>query len=754
MKQGRFATAFDYVAEVTEQEELPMLERLARFSYRRRRYVVATWVVALILIQGVGGAIGNAFSQKFQLPPSETKDVIDLLNKADPGEAGLSGRIVFEARTSATDPAVQAAMTSIFTRVGQLKNVAVRSPFDANNPNAASQLSNKDPKIGYAELQFPDLGNDQLQDLAKEIKDIGKAAPPEIRVEYGGDMFREFSLPPTEILGLLAAVLILLVAFGSLIAMGLPIAIALMGLGMGFGIVTFITHVMDMPDISIQIMSMIGLGVGIDYALFIVSRYREELRRGSSPEDAVAESLDTAGRATLFAGITVVASLMGMFLMGFSFVRGLAVAGSVGVLMMMIGTVTLLPALLGFVGRNIDKFKVGRHKDVDPTHTFWYRWSQTVQRRPWPAFVGALAVLLVLAIPMLSLRLGTNDASTDPKGATARDAYELLSDGFGPGFNGPLILVAQVPAGAQPASVAKVKPAVQALKNKRGEDEVAFVADPVIANGLARWFVVPTTTSQSEQTSQLVHQIRKEALPQATVGTDLKVRVGGFTAGNIDFADFLGKRLPVFMGAVLIVSFLLLMMVFRSILVPIKAVIMNLLSIGAAYGVSVAIFQWGWMKSLVGLSEIGPIETWAPMMLFAIVFGLSMDYEVFLLSRIRESYDRTGDNASAVADGLATTARVITAAALIMVCVFMSFVLGEMRVLKMFGTSLAVAVFIDATIVRMVLVPATMELLGKRNWWMPRWLDKILPTLHVEGTHHRPGVPAAVVEREPVSDLV
>jgi len=723
-----------------------MLERLARFCFRRRRWVAAGWVFGLIGIQIWSGVAGSAFAQNFQLPNVESKQVLDALKRADPNRAGLAGRIVFRTDGNVNDPAVREPMTSIFDQVKALgPNVDVISPY---TPQGAAQIS-PDGHVAYASLDFRDIGQDQLKKLADQIEAIGKTAPDNVDVYFGGEMFRKFELPPSELLGVAAAIVILLVAFGSVIAMGLPVGIALVGLGVGFGIVTLWSHVMDMPDISAQVMAMIGLGVGIDYALFIVTRYREAYRAGSAPEEAVAEALDTAGRATLFAGITVVASLMGMFLMGFSFVRGLAVGGTIGVLVMMAATVTLLPALLGFVGDNIDKWRVGRRKQqTSLRESFWYRWSRMVQHRPGRAFFAALAVLLILAIPMLSLRMGSNDESTDPASSTARQAYETLASGFGPGFNGPFILTADVPGTADPATLAKI---TDALKNT---PQVAQVSPAAVRDGVAIWFVVPETGPQDAATSKLVHHLRENVLPEAQAGTGLKVLVGGSTAINVDFADYLGKRLPIFMAAVLIVSFLLLMMVFRSLLVPLKAVIMNLLSIAAAYGVVVAIFQWGWLKDVIGLSATGPVESWAPMMLFAIVFGLSMDYEVFLLSRMKEEYDYTHDNGTAVADGLAATARVITAAALIMVCVFLSFVIGDNRVLKMFGVGLAAAVFIDATVVRMVLVPATMELLGDRNWWMPRWLDRILPKLHVEGGRHRPAVQAEPTEQIPVPEPV
>jgi RND superfamily putative drug exporter len=393
----------------------------------------------------------------------------------------------------------------------------------------------------------------------------------------------------------------------------------------------------------------------------------------------------------------------------------------------------LLPALLGFVGRNIDKFGLPNRLRRDRTghESFWYRWSRVLQRRPKTAFFAGIAILLILAAPVLSMRLGFGDAGNRPTTDTTRQAYDTLSEGFGPGFNGPLLLVASNEGGTLDDQ------ALAELTGTLGATPGVADASPATPNDAGDTAIVqvfPTSAPQDAATEDLVNHLRDDVIPQATAGTDTEVLVGGITAASLDFAEYTASRLPIFIGAVLILSFLLLMVVFRSVLVPLKAVVMNLLSIGAAYGVVVAVYQWGWASDVFGVGKPGPIEAWAPMFLFAVVFGLSMDYEVFLLSRIREEYNRTGDNATAVADGVALTARVITAAAAIMVCVFGSFVFGPERSLQLFGLGLAVAVLVDATIVRLLLVPATMELLGDRNWWLPRWLDRILPHVQLEST--------------------
>jgi RND superfamily putative drug exporter len=710
-----------------------MLARLARLCYRRRRSVLLLWVVALVGLLVLGSSAGGKFRTDFRLPSSESRRAQTLLEAAFPQQAGGGNTfVVFKADSGINDASVQKTMTNLFTKITADAGVTVVSPYTAAG---AGQVSSKGT-IAFAQLELPYLTEGQKSpqvDAIRADRDAVMAASHGITIELAGQPFQDkFKPPASEGIGLLAAILILLFAFGSVLAMGLPIMVALFGIGCGFVIIKLLAHILSVPDFTTQLAAMIGLGVGIDYALFIVTRYRSSLHDGNEPEEAIVESLSTAGRAVLFAGLTVVVSLLGMFLMGLAFVRGMAVGASATVLMTMIASVTLLPAVLGFAGHNIDKLGLPHRKVKPGSHrqTFWYRWSRVVQRRPWPAFVFGLVVLLACSIPLFSIRLGSSDAGNLPKADTTRRAYDLLSSGFGPGFNGPLILAVDLSHGGGPAVLPNV---VRAVESTPG---VEFVF-PAVTNATGDTAVIrvfPTTSPQDAATTQLIHQLRNDTIPRVTEGTGAKVLVGGVTASFNDFADYLGKRLPWFVGAVLTLSFLLLMAVFRSVLVPLKAVVMNLLSIGAAYGVVVAVFQWGWGASLIGLGKQGPIDAWAPMMLFAIVFGLSMDYEVFLLSRVREEYDRTGDNGLAVADGLAATARVITAAAAIMVCVFASFVLGDQRSIKLFGVGLSVAVFIDATIVRLVLVPATMELLGARNWWMPKWLDRILPRLNVEGS--------------------
>jgi RND superfamily putative drug exporter len=748
-----------------------------------RWIVIGAWLALLIGINVVAGAVGPDYKTDFTLPDSETKDVQELLEANAPNTAGFDSTIVIKAEQGVDDPAVREVLTAISEFAASEDGVTAITPYD--NPQQISA----DGTIAFTQLEVRDRSFEEVTALGNDIEEFGASQPevPGLQVEYGGDLFGEFELPESEILGIIAAVIILIVAFGSVLAMGLPIGVALFGLGVASALVSLASHFISMPDFTSAMVAMIGIGVGIDYALFIVTRFREGLRLGLSVEESVVEAIDTSGRAVLFAGTTVIISLMGLTITGLNFVQGVAIASSLGVLMMILGSLTLLPALLGWIGTRIDNtsraaliavglavvgafvgvvtgqsavfiggflaaiaffaisFAIKPLRQLVPHRTerpkevrFWYRWSRFIQRRPWPSMIASVGLLLLLAIPLLSIRLGFGDYGNYPEDKTVRRAYDLLAEGFGPGYNGRLIVTVEGDAASDPEAVGQFAQTLEAT-----EGVAAAVPAPINEN-VAMVIVYPDSAPQDSDTTRLVNRIRDDVITES--GLDAKV--GGFTAASVDFSGYLGDKMPQLIGLVLLLSFLLLMAVFRSVLVPLKAVVMNLLSIAAAYGFIVALFQWGWMKDVVGVDKAGPIEAWVPMFLFAIVFGLSMDYEVFLLSRIKEEYDRTKNNAIAVADGLAATARVITAAALIMFCVFGAFALGDDRQLKLFGLGLAVAVLIDATIVRMVLVPATMELLGDRNWWIPKWLDRILPNIEIEGKHHVAPVPAHELEGE------
>ncbi len=756
-----------------------MFAKLGSWSHDRRKLVLGLWLALLVFGGAISNAVGSGFRDEFNLPDVESKAGFDILDESFGGQGtGLVGTIVFAAEQGVQDPAVRQAMEALFDKVAAIDDVdRVQSPYAAG---AEQQIASRGPeagKIAFANVELPDD-----TDFARgfEIRKEILASAPRIdglRIELGGAIFAEFTQPSSEILGVAFAMVILIVAFGSVLAMGLPVGVALFGIGIGTTIIALLSNVLAIPEFTTFLGIMIGLGVGIDYALLIATRYREQLRAGHSVRESVVIAIDTAGRSVLFAGVTVVISLLGMLVMGVGFIQGLAVGAASVVAVTVAASLTLLPALLGFAGTRIELtrwrgliaaglvavalvgvglkitplvigvplavivliagFFVGPLKREVPRptpkpleETPAYRWSHLIQRRPWSAAVAGALVLLVLAVPVSKLRLGFSDESNYADDTTTKQAYELLVTGFGPGFNGPLLLAARVPEGTDVDRLRVVTEEVSA------DPGVAFIS-PARPNDPARptaavWNLMPTTGPQDQATTALLKRLRGEVLPRAEAAAGVDVAVTGTVAVNNDFSNYLEARLPFFFVAVLALSFLLLMAVFRSLLVPIKAVIMNLLSVSAAYGVVVALFQWGWLSDLTGVQP-APIEPWAPMMLFAIVFGLSMDYEVFLLSRVREEWRRSGDSRNSVADGLAATAKVITAAAAIMVFVFGSFILEQDRVVKLMGVGLATAILLDATIVRMLLVPATMELLGDRNWWLPRWLGRILPDIDVEG---------------------
>ena len=707
-----------------------MLRALARASFHHRRLVLATWLVALIALVALSRSAGGTFEDVFRLPGSDSQATLDLLREGGFGtRSGFQAQLVIKAPAGIADPAVRQAVNGVLEGIrADVSEIAISSPYD---PAGRFQIS-RDGTIAFAELNLADRSE---ADYATAVADVRSRVDAErtadFELELGGDRFATSAGGASEGLGFMAAIVILLIAFGSLLAMGLPILTAVAGIGAGTSVVALLANVVTMPGFTIQLVLMLSIGVGIDYALFIVTRYRHALGGGATPEAAVATAMDTAGRAVLFAGTTVVVSVLGLLVTGLEINRALGIAAAAGVAMTMLASLTLLPATLGFVGRRIDRFGFPHRREGHESGGLWYRWSRVIQRHPFVPGLVVLAVLVALAVPAASMRLGLADAGNRPTTDTTRRAYDLLADGFGPGANGPLFIAARVPDASADA-------ALDRLVQKVSTTEGVASATPAIRNEagtVALVQVFPTTAPQDEATAELVHRLRDEVVPGIVAGSRLEVHVGGSTAAVVDFADLTAERLPILFAVVLGLSFLLLLIVFRSLLVPVAAVVMNVLSIGAAYGVVVAVFQWGWGAELLRI-EAGPIEAWAPMMLFAIVFGLSMDYEVFLLSRIREEYDRTGDNGTAVANGLAASGRVITAAAAILVVVFAGFVLAPTRSLQLFGLGLATAVLVDATLIRLVLVPAVMELLGARNWWLPRWLDRLLPVVHVEAPSH------------------
>ena len=770
-----------------------MYARLARWCFRHPWRGLVAWLLILFAVLGVSRNLGEAYSGDLAIAGTESHDGNGILATHFEGVgAGPGGTIVFRAEQGVDDPVVRSAMSELFNRVGALEGVSIQSPYGQASLLPGLRTADEGPssgRVAYADVSLPaGTSGTEAQDMGRTIEDLIEELELNsiegLDVEVGGIWFAELRPPESEAIGLAFAIFVLIAVLGSVVAMGATVAAALVTVGVGASSIIVFSNFMTVPDFAPAIGLMIGLGVGIDYALFIITRYRDALSEGHGREQALAVALDSAGRSVVFAGATVVVSLLGMLFIGIPFVTGFGVAAAATVAVVMVGSVTLLPSLVALLGDRITTTRVrgmvaavlfsvalfgfgagievlagalpaagivlvaglfGRDRNplrrlLEPRQspplreTGWYRLSRTVQARPWTFAVGGTVLLLLLAAPVLVLRFGFADESNYSAETTTRKAYDLLVDGFGAGANGPLLVVAEVSEPAQMAELAGLAQAIEAT------DGVRFVSPPIpndpLAPTAAAIEIRPTTGPQDAQTEALVKHLRSTVIPAAIAGTDLDPVITGLVAVKADVSDFLKSRTAVFFVAVLGASFLLLMVVFRSLVVPLKAVIMNMLSIGAAYGVLVAVFQWGWLGSIVGI-EPGPIEPFMPMMLFAVLFGLSMDYEVFLLSRMKEEYERTGDAVNSVADGLAATARVITAAALIMVFVFGSFVFEDQRAIKMFGLGLAAAVAADASLVRMLIVPSTMELLGARNWWLPGWLDRILPNLNVEGSADR-----------------
>jgi len=712
-----------------------MLRRIVTWSYDRRRRVVALWVAALVTATVLAGVAGGDSEMSTAVPGSDSAAAVDLLRDRFPEFAGGTVDVVYTAAGGVTGPDVTRRVDRLAAALGEVPNVVAAQPGPVS----------PDGSTGVLRVRF-DVAADRLPTTSVErvMEVAGDAEGDGVQVELGGYPIERVERRDagSESVGLLAALVILLVAFGSALAAGLPLVIAGFGLGVALGGVWLTANVLDVPDFGVQIATMIGIGVGIDYALFIVTRYRSALAEGRAPRDAVLLAGGTAGRAVIFAGSTVVVSIFGLVLMGRDYLWGVALATSLVVTVVVLASVTLLPALLGFAGRTIDRFRLPwfRH-DVDGRRTLSWRWSRVVQRRPLGAGLAALAVLLVLAAPATDMRFGMPDAGNGSTELTSRRAYDLIGDGFGPGANGPFLVAVDLAGAGGAAASAEALDRMAA--DLAATDGVAAVVPPVLNDrgDAAVVSVVPTTGPQDEATEDLVHTLRDDVIPAALAGTGVDASVGGTTAAFIDDSEQTASRLPLFIGGVVLLSFVLLMAVFRSLAVAIKAAVMNLLSIGAAYGVMTLAADGGRFGGLIGIDDPTPVPGWLPMTMFAVLFGLSMDYEVFLLSRVREEYVRTGDNRRAVADGLANTARVITAAAAIMVTVFGAFVMEDAVFLKLAGIGLATAVLVDATVVRMVLVPATMELLGDRNWWLPRWLERLLPRVDVEGATVAP-VPA------------
>ena len=761
-----------------------MYTALGKWCFRNPWRVFAAWLALAVAAALAAGIVGPSWGASLSSPGAESDRAADVLDAHfDDLGANINGSIVIKAASGVDDPAVRSTLTELFAAIDAIEQVTVNSPYDPGGRQFIAQQGPHAGQIAVAEIQLSRSFNlNETGSLGEHIAELidgsGVRGMPGVQVEIGGAWLTGQEPPETEAIGLAFAVFVLIAAVGSVAAMGVTVGTALIGVGIGALTITILSNVTTVPDIAPTLGVMIGLGVGIDYALIILNRYREWVRAGFGPLEAVGAALDSAGRSVVFAGATVVVSLLGLLLMGLPFVAGMGLAAAITVAIVMAGSMTLLPAVLGrmrnrmtttrvrgmaaaslvavallgfgigvrpllaglpaaaavlvagaFGGTRNPLRRILHQRQPKPLRdTAWYRLSRVVQRRAWLFALGGTAVLVLAAAPVFALRLGFSDEGNFPPDTTTRKAYDLIADGFGPGANGPLLIVAET-SGQQDQL------ALLELTNALNSTDGIVAASPPFPSpdgGAAMIRVLPATGPQDARTEALVHRLRGHVVPTAMDGTGVEALVGGAVAFQIDFSDYLAARMPIFFGAVLGASFLLLMAVFRSLVVPLKAVVMNMLSIGASYGVLVAVFQWGWFGSVLGIQP-APIEPFIPMMLFAVLFGLSMDYEVFLLSRMKEEYERTGDPVNSVADGLAATARVITAAAAIMIVVFGSFVLEEERVVKLFGLGLATAIAIDATLVRMLIVPSTMELLGARNWWLPAWLDRIIPNLRIEG---------------------
>ena len=706
------------------------LYRLGRKSARRPWIVIAGWLATAALVLGSSALVGRALSDSFDAPGLDSTRATELLTAAGADQSGLTAQVVATPQdpheTFATSADARAALARLQQSVAALPRVLGTSDpsgelATGGAASTAGGAVSPDARVAVIRVQYPVVEKLSRSDLVALERVVTRArAGSPLQIEMGGDLVFTFEEPQTghgELLGLVAAVLVLLLAFGSVIAMSLPIVIALLSLAIGVGALSLVAYLLDVPTWAPVIGSMVGLGVGIDYALFIVSRHRENLAAGHSIEESVGRALATAGRAVVLAGGTVVIAILGLAVAGIPFLTAGGVAVSLIVLVVVLASVTLLPALLGLAGQRINgRTRLGNRTRVPLSRADWGRWGSHVARHPWPYAVSGIMLLVVLAAPALALRAGIPDDGTRPQDRTERRAYDLVSDGFGPGVNGPLVIAVDI---TRDDTV--LGPLRRAISRDAG---IASVAAPVVTPSaeVATLIAYPTTGPQEAATYDTVRRLRADVLPTVLRHSSASAHIGGQTATFADLGGRVADRLPRFVLAVVLLSVVLLALVFRSVAVPVKAAVLNVLSIGASFGVLVAVFQWGWGADLIGLTATVPIVSFIPLFMFAILFGLSMDYEVFLLSRIREEYLVTGDNTRSVVAGIASTGRVITSAALIMVSVFLGFVLDADPTTKMFGLGLATAILVDATVVRLVLVPAVMTLLGDRNWWAPRWL--------------------------------
>jgi RND superfamily putative drug exporter len=718
--------------DVTSVNTGRFMPAIARWCFRHRFVVIAVWVLVLVGLGALSQAIKSDYNNSFSLPGTGSTTAQQLLAKAIPAQAGDSDTIVWQvSHGTVRDATVSTRMSNVLKQIATMPEAAaVISPY---GPHGAAQIS-RDGRTAYATVDFAKQANNLARADINRVIDAAEAArAPGLNVQIGGqaiEQTEQTSLGVSTTVGVLAAAVVLFIAFGSLLAMLLPIVTAIAGVGGGLMAITPLTHAMNVVDFAPILGALIGLGVGIDYALFIVTRHRRGLQSGLTPEQAAVKAIDSSGRAVLFAGSTVCIALLGILVLGVSFLNGLAVASALTVVFTVLAAVTLLPALLGVFGMRVlsrrQRRRLASGAPAPGAAGMWARWASTVERRPAILAVAAAAVMLVLAIPVLSLRLGSSDQGNDPSSTTTRQAYDLLARGFGPGFNGPLLLVAQT---SSPADVAALRTLEADLPKVA---DVTSVRQIAATTGTEVIQVTPGTSPEAKATSDLISTLRNDTIPAAERGTTLRVYIGGVTATFADFATVVDAKLPWFILTIVGLSFLLLVVAFRSLLIPGTAAVMNLLAAAASFGVLTAFFQWGWGTDAFGLGKAGPVEAFLPVVTLAILFGLSMDYQVFLVSRMNEEWVHGRRNSDAVRTGQVETARVITAAATIMICVFLTFSFLGSRDVAEFGIGLAAAVALDAFILRTVLVPAAMHLFGNANWWLPSWLDRRLPHLAIE----------------------
>ncbi|MEV0482816.1 MMPL family transporter [Streptomyces sp. NPDC050508] len=708
---------------------------LARWCVRHRLVAVLLWLLAFGGVTAAASVTGSAYSNDYEAPGTESGRATQLLKEGFPGLGGDSDTVVWHTSPGSVRAAdVEQTMTGALDKIANLPGVAsVVSPYDGQGTGRISA----DGRTAYATVTFAHQAEDIGKSEAQAVVSAAKAAETDgLQVELGGSAIgatESSSGHTAEIVGVAVAALVLFLAFGSLAASLLPIGTALLSVGTAYAAIVLLGHAMTVADFAPMLGMLIGLGVGIDYALFIVTRHRRGLKRGLSVTEAVTNAVVTTGRAVVFAGATVCIALLGMLILRLGFLNGVAIAASLTVVLTVAASVTLLPALLAFIGpRALSRRERRRLADHGPQPELptglAARWSAFVERRPKLLGTLALIVMAVLALPTFALHLGTSDQGNDPKSSTTRQAYDLLAEGFGPGVNGPLTLVTKIDGAEDKLTLDNLDATLRTTEGVASVTPVTYDS-----SGSTGYFsVVPDSAPQSQKTSALVDRLRTEVLPRAETGTSLDIHVGGVTAGYDDFAAVIVGKLPLFVGVVISLGCVLLLLAFRSIGIPLKAAAMNVAAVAAAFGVVVAIFQWGWGSEFLGLGRAGPIEPFLPVIMVSVLFGLSMDYQVFLVSRMYEEWLETGDNRRAVRVGLAETSRVINSAAVIMISVFLAFVLSGDRVIAMFGIALASAVALDAFVLRTLLVPALMHLLGGANWWLPRGLDRVLPRISIE----------------------